>query len=264
MHLNQPGYALLSSLFILSQATAAFGTECSIKSGAQATPLLELYTSEGCSSCPPADQWLSGITAAGFTSGKVVPLAFHVDYWDYIGWKDRFGKLEFSARQRQAAKSGGSTFVYTPQVMLNSVDFRGWQQASRFNQLIDASLKQPAKVAMNISMAAAADGKHKVTVSARGNTPADTKNLDAYIAVYENNLSSEVTAGENSGRQLRHDYVVRELLGPYPVDEGSGNEWRQGLTLNNIWKNREIGIAAFVQNRATGLVLQALSLKSCF
>ncbi|MFA6179751.1 MAG: DUF1223 domain-containing protein, partial [Candidatus Methylopumilus sp.] len=183
MHLNQTGYALLSSLLILSQATAAFGAECSIKSGPQVTPLLELYTSEGCSSCPPADQWLSGIAAAGFTSDKVVPLAFHVDYWDYIGWKDRFGKPEFSARQRQAAKSGVSAFVYTPQVMLNGADFRGWQQASRFTQVIDASLKQPAKVNMNISMAATADDKARVTVSAQGNTPADTKQLDAYIAI---------------------------------------------------------------------------------
>ncbi|MFA6178989.1 MAG: DUF1223 domain-containing protein, partial [Candidatus Methylopumilus sp.] len=81
---------------------------------------------------------------------------------------------------------------------------------------------------------------------------------------YENNLSSEVKAGENSGRQLRHEYVVRELYGPYRVDEVSGSEWRQGLTLNNVWKNRDIGIAAFVQNRSSGQVLQALSLKSCF
>ncbi|MGZ8251602.1 MAG: DUF1223 domain-containing protein, partial [Methylophilaceae bacterium] len=204
------------------------------------------------------------IAATGFTSDKVVPLAFHVDYWDYIGWKDRFGKPEFSTRQRLAAKSGFSTFVYTPQVMLNGVDFRGWQQASRFNQLIDVSLKQPAKVTMNISMATTADGKHKAIVSVHGNTAADTKNLDAYIVVYENNLSSEVKAGENSGRQLRHDYVVRELYGPYRVDEVSGSEWRLELTLNNVWKNRDTGIAAFVQNRSNGLVFQALSLKSCF
>jgi len=134
MYLNPPNFkraqfTWIYSLLIFSGSTISVAAECSAKSGTQSTPLLELYTSEGCSSCPPADKWMSSIAGSGFTADKVVPLAFHVDYWDYIGWKDRFGKAEYSNRQRQAAKHDFAAFVYTPQVMLNGTDFRDWQQS---------------------------------------------------------------------------------------------------------------------------------------
>jgi len=264
MYFNRPDFthtslALISTLLIFGEATATVAAECSAKSGARTTPLLELYTSEGCSSCPPADKWISSIAGLGFTADKVVPLAFHVDYWDYIGWKDRFGKAEYSNRQRQAAKHDFAAFVYTPQVMLNGTDFRGWQQGSRFSQALETSSKQPAKASLRINIAAGEANSSNVNVSAQVIKPEDAKNLDAYIAVYENNLKSEVKAGENSGRQLKHDYVVRELYGPYKLADG----WQRSLPLNAEWKNRDIGIAAFLQNRDSGQVVQALSLKAC-
>src|SRR5687767_761241 len=92
-------------LFVTSHHAVA--SECSAKSGAATVPLLELFTSEGCSSCPPADKWLSDID-----TDKVTPLAFHVDYWNYIGWKDKFSKAEYSNRQRKTAAFGGVGFVY--------------------------------------------------------------------------------------------------------------------------------------------------------
>ena len=260
MRLPTARTALIWPLALCVMPVAAIAAECAARSGDHAVPLLELYTSEGCSSCPPADKWLSSIAAAGFSADKVVPLAFHVDYWDYIGWKDRFGKGEFSARQRQGAGLLG--FVYTPQVLLNGSDFRGWQQNSRFTQAIASSIKQPARANLGLNLSALASGEISVNASAQTIQPEDRKNADVFIAVYENKLKSIVSAGENSGRELSHDYVVREWFGPYRLDDKDG-VWQRSLTLKSEWKGRDAGVATFVQNRSNGKVLQALSLPFC-
>ncbi len=131
---------ILILLTLISASLPALG-DCSAKSRAQTASLLELYTSEGCSSCPPADQWLSNIESSGVGTDKLVPLAFHVDYWDYIGWKDRYAKPDFSERQRQAARVTGSATVYTPQVMLGGRDFRSWHSGSSLDQNIAKAQK---------------------------------------------------------------------------------------------------------------------------
>src|SRR5204862_6625320 len=95
------------------------------KSGDFTAALVELYTSEGCDSCPPADRWLSDL-GKGHPPGRIVPLSLHVDYWDYIGWKDPYAKREFSNRQRKLTQLQKLAFVYTPQVMLQGSDFRAW------------------------------------------------------------------------------------------------------------------------------------------
>jgi hypothetical protein len=243
------------ALFILP--VAAIAAECSAKSGAQTVPLLELYTSEGCSSCPPADKWLSGIES----SDKLVPLAFHVDYWDYIGWKDRYAKADFSERQRQAALTARSDTVYTPQVIFNGSDFRGWHNGSSLTQSIAAAQKQPARASLSLNLTPLVSGEIRVQASAQSVQVADRKNADVFIAVYENNLKSVVNAGENSGRVLNHDYVVREWFGPYHLDDNGASQ--QNITLKSEWKGRNAGVATFVQNRRNGEILQALSLPFC-
>lgn len=240
-------YWLLAACLLPLYANAA---ECSARSGEFNTPLLELYTSEGCSSCPPADEWLSGLKG----TDKVVPLAFHVDYWDYIGWQDRFAKPAFTARQKQAAAANGSTFVYTPQVILNGRDFRNWRRGPSLESAV-YRLRQPARGQLGLDLALPSADKLKVTAQSR-----DTQ-ADVYIAIYENGLKSQVNAGENSGRELRHDYVVREWYGPFPLQ--SAHEWQRMLDLKSSWKDRDGGAAAFIQNRNSGEVLQALNLKFC-
>ena len=108
----------------------ALAAQCTAQSGERTVALVELYTSEGCDSCPPADRWLSGLGAQGYVPGRVVPLSLHVDYWDYIGWKDPYAKREFSSRQRKLTQLQKLAFVYTPQVMLQGRDFRGWRSAA--------------------------------------------------------------------------------------------------------------------------------------
>ena len=233
----------------------AIAAECSAKSGAQTVPLLELYTSEGCSSCPPADKWMSSIK-----TDKVTPLAFHVDYWDYIGWKDRFSKAEFSDRQRKTAAFGGAGYVYTPQFVMNGRDFKGWDN-SRLNESIEATQKFASRTNLSLNAMTEVNGDITLKASAQAVKPADAKDTDVFIALYENKLVSQVKAGENSGRELKHDYVVREFFGAYQIS--NQNEFSKNFTLKPEWKGRDAGAVIFVQNSQTGEILQSLALKFC-
>lgn len=245
---------------LLPMAAAGARAECSVSSGSSRVALLELYTSEGCSSCPPADRWLSGLAAKGTGSERVVPLALHVDYWDYIGWRDRFAQPGFSVRQRQMALLGNSNLVYTPQVMLNGRDFRNWRNAGRFERDLAAintsvpqaairlTLKQPRTDTLDVSAVAqnAQEGNHVL-----------------FIALYENDLTSVVKQGENAGATLHHDFVVREWLGPFPLAGKNAASWHHEIKLDKQWNPKSLGLAAFVQNTATGEVLQAVSRPLC-
>jgi hypothetical protein len=248
---------LLAPLALCSLATTLFAAECSAKSGRQITPLLELYTSEGCSSCPPADKWLSGLQ---LSADKVVPLAFHVDYWDYIGWKDKFSKSAYSDRQRRTAAFGGTSFVYTPQFVLNGKDFKGWD-GSRLHQGIASSFKQAARANLSLNATNQANGEIVLNTTAQAVNTSEVKNADIFIAIYENKLVSQVNAGENNGRELKHDYVVRDLLGAYQLNHK--NEFSKSITLKPEWKGRNAGAVIFVQDSRNGEILQSLQLPFC-
>ena len=233
----------------------AVAAECSAKSGAETVPLLELYTSEGCSSCPPADKWMSGIK-----TDKVTPLAFHVDYWDYIGWKDKFSKAEYSDRQRKTAAFGGAGFVYTPQFVMNGRDFKGWDN-SRLSQSVEASQKLASRANLSLNVVTEANGDITLKSTAQTVKPNDAKNSDIFVAIYENKLVSQVKAGENSGSTLKHDYVVRDFFGAYQLS--NQNEFSKNFTLKPEWKGRDGGAVIFVQNSQTGEILQSLALPFC-
>ena len=235
----------------------AIAAECSAKSGLVTVPLLELYTSEGCSSCPPADKWLGGLKP---DTSKFTPLAFHVDYWDYIGWKDKFSKAEYSDRQRKGAAFGGAGFVYTPQFVMNGRDFKGWDN-SRLNEAVEKSQNIASRANLTLNTVTAANGEITLKASAQATKPSDAKNSDVFIALYENKLVSKVNAGENSGRELKHDYVVREFFGAYQIS--NQNEFSKNFTLNSAWKNKDGGAVIFVQNSQTGEIVQSLALPFC-
>ena len=246
---------LLALSLINLSIQPAIAAECSAKSGVQTVPLLELYTSEGCSSCPPADKWMSSIKV-----DKVTPLAFHVDYWDYIGWKDKFSKAEYSDRQRKTAAFGGAGFVYTPQFVMNGHDFKGWDN-SRLNQSIEANQKLASRANLSLDAVTQANGEITLKTSAQAVKSVDAKNTDVFIALYENKLVSQVKAGENSGSTLKHDYVVREFFGAYQLS--NQNEFSKNFTLKPEWKGRDGGAVIFVQNSQTGEILQSLALPFC-
>ena len=144
--------------------TAAHGAACIARSGPQTTALVELYTSEGCSSCPPADRWLS---ALGERQGleRVVPLALHVDYWDYIGWKDPYAKREFSQRQRRLSQLQRASFVYTPQVLLQGRDFPAWGSAE-FDRMLARINAEPARASLELEIVGLASDSLRLRVHA--------------------------------------------------------------------------------------------------
>lgn len=256
MQINPVITGVFTSLLLLSQPQA-FAAECSAKSGAATTPLLELYTSEGCSSCPPADKWLSSLKP---DATKFVPLAFHVDYWDYIGWKDPFAKAEYSDRQRKTAAFAGAGFVYTPQFVLSGRDFKSTNK-SRLSQAIAASHKLASRANLGLHFVTQNNGEMILKASAQAVNPADIKNTDIFIAIYENQLASQVNVGENNGRKLTHDYVVRDLFGAYQLSQN--NAFIKEFTLKPDWKERNAGAVIFVQNSQNGEILQSLQLPFC-
>jgi len=237
----------------LQQASAS---ECSAASGKTTLPLLELYTSEGCSSCPPADQWLSGLQP---DAGRLVLLAFHVDYWNYIGWKDRFSKQEYTARQRRIAEYNHTGFVYTPQFVLNGRDFKHWDKThldSSIKTLQETSPRANLRLNINNQL-----GGTTLNIYAQAVNENDAKNSEVFLAVYENKLATKVNAGENSGRELRHDYVVKELFGAYRMN--NKNELSKNITLGDKWQKRDAGVVVFVQDSRSGEILQSLQLPFC-
>ena len=194
--------ALLASGVSAAQSPAAerAPSACPASSGATAPVIVELYTSEGCDSCPPADRWLSRVIADRGRDSGVIPLAFHVDYWDYIGWKDVFAQPEFARRQASLAASGGATGVYTPQIFVNGKDDRSWTLGA----LQTGAGGKAATVKFSAVMRWR-DGGAEVS----GKLAEAAPHVRLRYAVTENGLVSAVKAGENRGVTLRHDAVVR-------------------------------------------------------
>lgn len=256
-------YILLTGILSITMLSPALGTECVSKSGEHRVALLELYTSEGCSSCPPADEWVSKLPSKGLTSDRIVPLAFHVDYWNYLGWRDMFSQTNFTERQRQTAQISHTGIIYTPQLVLNGRDYRRgilWDSTSERIKEINQQ-KPLADISLALSMPVAGQLHVLGQIVVAG--ALERQNTQAYLALYENNLGNDVRAGENNGRTLHHDFVVRELVGPIPIDAQGNAQFQQTFNLKSGWKLQDSGVVAFVQNNRSGDVLQALALAAC-
>ena len=178
-------------------------------SGKQAA-LIELYTSEGCSSCPPAETWLSRLKKSPGLWKDFVPLAFHVDYWDYFGWRDPWANKSFSDRQRAYAKQWRSDSIYTPGFVLNGKEWRDW--SGRKDGPKSAGVKPGV-----LTVSSPDTNRWHVNFA-----PANTGGADyeVHAALLAGNLSSNVKAGENRGRLLRHDFAVLTLVKAYLVRSG--------------------------------------------
>ncbi|MBI5899271.1 MAG: DUF1223 domain-containing protein [Rhodocyclales bacterium] len=254
MKIDRPTARLLSC-FAAAMVSPAFAasTTCTAQSGERRGVLLELYTSEGCDSCPPADRRLSRWkTQAGF-AGRLVPLAFHVDYWDRLGWIDRFASSQYTQRQYAMAALARSRAVYTPQFLRNGRDWRSGGDP------LEGAADLLAGAAIALELNAARGGQFEVS----GTVTAAKPGSEVWLALYENNLESQVRAGENSGKTLRHDYVVRRLIGPLNPNHEGRLALRQQIALDAGWKRADLGVAVFVQDKASGEILQAVQRHAC-
>ena len=189
-------YAAFALLALGASPLSAEPTAVEFSSGDDRVTLIELYTSEGCSSCPPAERWLNSLKSEPGLFEDFVPVALHVDYWDYLGWKDRFANSRYSDRQRRYAAEGAARSVYTPGVFADGQAWLGWRKG----QSIASQPATPGKLAMQV------DGRDiAVTFSPSGEEYGD---LVLYVVVLGMGFETQVRAGENRGRTLTHDFVA--------------------------------------------------------
>lgn len=248
-----PAWVLLTACLLDVGPTQAGVSACTAASGVMRVALVELFTSEGCSSCPPADRWLSALRSDA--SKTMAPLAFHVGYWDRLGWRDRFAQPVFVDRQYALARQQKSDLVYTPQFFRDGIDWRPLRAGSATPKASTPGADLQLELETSTDQRLAVGGE--VRLRQGGNK------AELYLALYENNLSSRIEAGENAGSLLHHDYVVRALRGPLPLAAGGAMTIKQGFDLDPAWKRADLGVTAFVQDAATRRVLQALQLPLC-
>jgi hypothetical protein len=232
----------MSVSLILAAAAAA----CNVASPAHTVALVELYTSQGCSSCPPADRWLSKLQP----SDRVVPLALHVGYWDYIGWKDPFARREFNLRQRWLGSLNGNRTVYTPGVFVQGRETPRWYDVRGFDAAINAINAQPARA--RIELAARIDHGQ---IEARANaSAADAQQPQVVLALVQSGNVTRVGAGENRGETLTNDHVVTQWSAPRPP-----GAIEQRWPAPDVPAER-LRVVALVQDAASGQLLQAVAL----
>jgi hypothetical protein len=239
----------LVTMAALAPLPAAAKT-CEAQSTSAPPAVVELFTSEGCSSCPPADEWLSGIAPGP----DVVALAFHVNYWNHLGWQDRFATPATTARQYTIKAVSGAAYVYTPQVVLNGKDFRNWrgQAPGRLPRLT-------ASNAPTLHLRRETDQVHAEVGGSTGTgDTGDAGEVAGYWAVLADGQRSRIAAGENAGRTLRHDHVVSSYQ---PVDAWPAREGRR-LSLRLPASTVGQRVAFVVTDRRLSRPLQAVVL-SC-
>lgn len=240
---------IVASLLAAAPASAQPERRCVATSPAHQVALVELYTSQGCSSCPPADRWLSQLEARS-SRDRVIPIALHVDYWNYIGWTDPYAQRRFTERQRALASANNSRTIYTPGVFVQSREFPLWPNLARFDDEVRAITGAPSEV--RITLAASVDGT-TVRLDAQAVALASVREPRLHLALVENGLATRVRAGENRGATLRNDRVAREWSGPLPMTPGP-----QRWTLPTPDPAR-LAVVGFVED-AAGRVLQAVDL----
>jgi hypothetical protein len=255
--------AIVASAAVLSLVSLTAHAACEAKSPDHLVALIELYTSEGCDSCPPADKWLSRLVGTdkeppGVT--RAVPIAFHVDYWDRLGWKDRFASSKYTDRQYEQMRRQRATFVFTPQVMLQGRDFGQWRAVDDPAAAIaTVNARRPRA---SIELVVEPQGTDAIVdVHVKVPDVRDRGGAVVAVALVQNKLSSDVKAGENAGKRLTHDHVVRQWREGISLD--AAGELRQRLQFPLPADSGPLEIVAFAEDAAGGDVLQALALPLC-
>lgn len=219
------------------------------ETGKDGFAVVELFTSEGCSSCPPADELLSQLTEnARAHNQKVYTLGFHVDYWNRLGWKDPFSHEFYSVRQRQYARVFKSDRIYTPQMIVNGTKVFLGSDKNLANKTIQQALQTPAAAGIQLN-AQFAQKTIKIKYTLTG-APAESL---INLVLVEGNLKSKITRGENAGRTLIHQSVVR-LFQSMPVNSPSAEVT---LTLDFPIHPQNSTLIAYLQNPETMQIIAA-------
>ncbi len=239
----KPAWLLIAAVGAQISIAQAQTPTCSGQTGKQATALAELFTSEGCDSCPPADKWLGTLKA----DARAVPIAWHVDYWDYIGWKDRFARADAGTRHRKLVALQGDKAVYTPQLIVSG-------KTQRWGNVAGLGTSAAPTVSISLQHGTPVGRDVDVQLKAASN---QAGNNEVFVALLEDGLSSEVKAGENRGVTLRHDHVVRTVSGPIAVTP-QGTTQSLKLALPADARPDKVRVVAWAQEPG-GVVLNAVA-----
>ncbi|MAA64067.1 MAG: DUF1223 domain-containing protein [Alteromonadaceae bacterium] len=216
----------------------SFVTAQEWQSGSTKTDVVELFTSEGCSSCPPADKWLSSLKTNPALFSGFIPMAFHVDYWDYIGWEDPFAKPEYTERQREYVREGHVSQSYTPGIVINSQEWRDWFRGKRtWNDDKQNVGQLKARLGDDRQLEADFNGENAGQL---------------HVALLGMGLTTEVKAGENRGKQLSHDFVVLKM-----VSVAGTKDWSLSLPEIPDAGQSKTAIAVWVTQRDSLTIIQA-------
>lgn len=214
-----------------------------LESGEQQQIMLELFTSEGCSSCPPAEKYLNEFYNHPQLWKPYIPLAFHVDYWDYIGWQDVYAKREYSVRQRFYAKTLNARTIYTPEFFVNGMEWR----SGFYSQLPEVKKKRVGNLSVTIK------GQSLTAIFLPSQR--DMNNTYLNIAVLGMDLKSQIKAGENKGRDATHQFVLFE----HKTVVGGNNAWQTRLPA--LQKNKltnSMAVVVWVSEEGSPVPVQAL------
>lgn len=257
-------------LFLGSMALMLGPTACAAAGPGASNPavkpgpvLVELFTSEGCSSCPVADAFLADLEGAHAASGaEVIVVGEHVDYWNRLGWADPYSSPGFSQRQQEYARSLRQPTVYTPQMVIDGVYEGVGSDRNEVWKAITAAAARP-KARMSIASAPPRDSRQDASVQIKVDglhpgTAGDPTIL--YLAITEDRLQSRVTRGENAGRTLTHAAVVRRLTRITTLDPGRDTfTTTVPVPLDHAWKRQALRVVAFLQGEGSGRILCAAS-----
>ncbi len=232
-------YKLTFFLALMAFNTLGHSQELTFTSSAKQTHLIELFSSEGCSSCPPADQFISQFKGSKALWREYIPLVFHVDYWDYLGWEDPFAAAAYSNRQRDYKKHGHTDGVYTPGFVVNGQEWTGFFKPLRaFPEIF----QYPGKLQANI---------HRQTATLEFSTNHTV--LDYHMVIVGLGLNTTVTKGENAGHVLTHDFVVLDH------QQASGGEFvTMNLPLIVKHKPEQFALIAWVTQAGDMQPIQAV------
>jgi hypothetical protein len=237
---------LLTSLFSIP---AFAGDPVVVNSDDNQTAVVELYTSEGCSSCPSADHWLSRLIKVPKDELNVLALAFHVDYWDYLGWKDRFSSAANTSRQRQLGANNQQDTIYTPEFFVNGMEARG---TNNILQKIQQANLQPSPLDLKLTVSR---DENNLVLELQSPGRRDTSDqIHHRYLVYENKLSTDVQRGENSGAILKHEQVVRYMSKAQSLRQQN----RYLIDIDPDWQPENIGVAVLVTSSGDKHYLQAV------
>ena len=237
---------LLLAFFIASGPLQA-DHSITLHSSKNRTALVELYTSEGCSSCPPAEQWLQQLIQIPNEELDALVLEFHVDYWDYIGWKDRFGSAAYTARQRKLAHTNQQRTIYTPEFFVDGKEARGTRNVVKMIKQSN-STNSISRLQLTVK-----PDRQQLTLTLHSKQPVQPGS-QIHFVVFHNKLSSLIKSGENAGRKLHHQRVVRYFSPAFTAQP----QLQHVIPVSADWDLQNLGVAALL-NYSGGDYSQSVS-----